>query len=267
MDKKKAMIFAVVLAVVGVILIQLMISGEKKKYADESNLETVLLARNRIAAGTTIERSMLTEKKYLKSFLPNDAVRANDRGRIIGTAPKVDIQANQPILASYFKEGAMLGVTSRFLSSNILKGERAITVRVDSETGVAGLIRPGDYVDIIGTFDKPGPTPQRVTLTLLQAVPVLAIGSQVGTSNEAERRGVSYQTITFSVTPEEAELIEFSRRKTRLVFVLRNVEDFDTKEDIPQVDFTRIFGREGLNSIQQKRNSMNEKRRKIEVIK
>ena len=265
MDKKKAMIFAVVLAVVGVILIQLMISGEKKKYTDESMLISIVVAKTKISAGTTIEAPMLGTKKFYKTLVPRDAIRADEMGKLLGDTPNTDIQPDEALLSTYFMEGGALGLSLRFLSSNIEKGERAITVRVDDETGVAGLIRPGDFVDMMGTFDKPGTNPQRVTVTLLQAVPVLAVGGMVGRTQSAERTGVKYSSITLAATPEEAELIEFARRKTKLVFVMRGAEDLESDLEIPQVDFTRIFGKEGLTSLQKKRNAMNKKH--IEIIK
>jgi len=261
MDKKKAMIFAVILAVVGVILIQLMVSGEKKKYTDES-----MLTKKNIAAGTQIDQNMLEGKKMYKDYLPKDAIRVSSLTQIIGNAPKVDIKKGDAILTSSFKAGVAGGLSSSFLSSAILPGERAITVRVDQESSVAGLIRPGDYVDILGTFDKPGTAPVRTTITMLQAVPVLAIGSQIGigaTSKEREQK--SYGSITLSVTLQEAELIEFSRRKAKLIFVLRNGEDQKTEEKVPEVDFSSIFGKAGLAAMQQRRDAMNKKR--IEVLK
>ncbi len=267
MDKKKAMIFAVIVAVIGVILVQLYIMGEKKKYTDESRLVRVIVAKKNIAAGTPIERSMLTVRKYFKEFVPKDAVSVKDVTRILGVPPKADIKKGEPILASHFREGGVAGLSTRFLSQAILPGERAITVRVDEETGVAGLIRPGDYVDILGTFNKVQGNMISQTVTILQSVPVLAIGSQVGTKlnkNQA-RVGRSYRTITLSVTPEEAELIEFARRKTKLVFVLRNPEDTKTLDNIKKVNFSSIFSGDTLKQLQKKRNQMNKKR--IEILK
>ncbi len=267
MDKKKAMIFAIVVAVIGVILVQLYIMGEKKKYTDETKLVRVLVAKKNIAAGTPIERSMLTVKKYFKEFVPKDAVSVKDVTRILGVPPKVDIKKGEPILASHFREGGVAGLSTRFLSGAILPGERAITVRVDEETGVAGLIRPGDYVDIMGTFNKIGGGVVSQTVTILQSVPVLAIGSQVGTKLDKNRVRTArrYRTITLSVTPEEAELIEFARRKTKLVFVLRNPEDTKTIENIKKVSFASIFTGDTLKMLQKKRNQMNKKR--IEILK
>ncbi|BBB32326.1 pilus assembly protein CpaB [Thermotomaculum hydrothermale] len=267
MDKKKAMIFAIIVAVIGVILVQLYIMGEKKKYTDETKLVKVIVAKKNIAAGTPIERSMLTVKKYFREFVPKDAVSVRDVTRILGVPPKVDIKKGEPILASHFREGGVAGLSTKFLSGAILPGERAITVRVDEESGVAGLIRPGDYVDILGTFTKIGGGVASQTVTILQSVPVLAIGSQVGTTLNKKnvRTGRSYRTITLSVTPEEAELIEFARRKTKLVFVLRNPEDTKTKEDIKKVSFSSIFSGDTLKQLQKKRNQMNKKR--IEILK
>ncbi len=267
MDKKKAMIFAIVVAVIGVILVQLYIMGEKKKYTDETKLVRVLVAKKNIAAGTPIERSMLTVKKYFKEFVPKDAVSVKDVTRILGVPPKVDIKKGEPILASHFREGGVAGLSTMFLSGAILPGERAITVRVDEETGVAGLIRPGDYVDIMGTFNKIGGGVVSQTVTILQSVPVLAIGSQVGTKLDKNRVRTArrYRTITLSVTPEEAELIEFARRKTKLVFVLRNPEDTKTIENIKKVSFASIFTGDTLKMLQKKRNQMNKKR--IEILK
>ncbi|NOZ12568.1 MAG: Flp pilus assembly protein CpaB [Acidobacteria bacterium] len=269
MDKKKAMIFAIILAVVGVILIQLMVSGEKKKYTDASMLANVLIAKKNIPAGTPIDQGMLAAKKLYKEYLPKGAIKVSALTQIIGNSAKVDIKRGDPILMSYFKAGVAGGLTSSFLSSAILPGERAITVRVDQESSVAGLIRPGDYVDILGTFLKPGTVPIQTTLTILQAVPVLAIGSQVGIgTNRQERMQKNYGSITLSVTPEEAELIEFARRKTKLIFVLRNAEDQKSEEKIPQVDFGSIFGKASLAAMQKRRDAMNRKRHgKIEILK
>ncbi len=267
MDKKKAMIFAILVAVIGVILVQLYITGEKKKYTDESKLVRVIVAKRNIAAGTPIERSMLSVKRYFREFVPKDAVSVRDITRILGVPPKVDIKKGEPILASHFREGGVAGLSTRFLSNAILPGERAITVRVDEESGVAGLIRPGDYVDILGTFNKIGGGIASQTITILQSVPVLAIGSQVGTrlNKKRARTGRRYRTITLSVTPEEAELIEFARRKTKLVFILRNPEDTKTDENIKKVNFASIFSGDILKQLQKKRNQMNKKR--IEILK
>jgi len=267
MNKKGAMIFAVVIALVAVVLFQLYISGEKAKYTDESNLEKVIVAKMKIKAGTTIKRSMLTTKKLYKEYVPKDAVRAADSRSIIDHTPKVDIPKGDAIQAAHFSEGGTLTISSRFLAPNIQKGERGFTIKVDSESGVSGLIRPGDYVDIMGTFKKPGSIPMKVTMTILQNIPVLAIGSQVGTTGASSksRRGSTYRTITISASPEEAELLEYCRRTTKLIFVLRNPEDREVIDSIPQVDFNNIFKKDVLKNYQKKRNQLNKKR--IEILK
>ena len=43
-----------------------------------------------------------------------------------------------------------------FLASVLAPDSRAISIKVDEESGVSGLIRPGDYVDVVLTqvFEK-----------------------------------------------------------------------------------------------------------------
>lgn len=267
MNKKAAMIFAVVIALVAVVLFQLYISGEKAKYTDETNLESVLVAKMKITAGTPMKSSMLTTKKLYKDYIPKDAVRQSDLRSIIDHAPKVDIPKGDAIQAAHFSEGGNLTISSRFLAPNIQKGERGFTVKVDAESGVSGLIRPGDFVDIMGTFDKPGPTRVKVTMTILQNIPVLAIGNQVGTSSSSSkaRSENNYRTITLSASPEESELLEYCRRVTKLIFVLRSPLDKEVIENIPQVDFNNIFKEDVLKNYQQKRNKLNKQR--IEILK
>ena len=55
----------------------------------------------------------------------------------------------------------------------------------------------------------PGET---TTLTILQNVTVLAVGANVGTNSAT---GMSYDTVTVHVTPEEAELLVFARDRAQ----------------------------------------------------
>jgi pilus assembly protein CpaB len=70
-------------------------------------------------------------------------------------------------------------VTSDMLipSSDLSPTEREIAINVNSVTGVAGRVRPGDRVDIYATFsDVPGLAPQ--VRVLVENVRVVSIGGQ-----------------------------------------------------------------------------------------
>jgi pilus assembly protein CpaB len=166
---------------------------------------------------------------------------------------------------SHFEEGAAATLAPRMLSKMILPGERAISILVDEQSGVAGLLRPGDHIDLLGTFLKPDKEQKMTTITLIQNLPVLAVGSMVGVpgSEAGDRSARSYRSVTLSVTLEESELITFAQQRTKLALVLRNADDADTLEELPEVNFDKIFLPEERKKIQDRRNTINKSRIKI----
>ena len=72
------------------------------------------------------------------------------------------------------------------LAIKVPKGFRAVTVAVNQVTGVAGLIRPGNYVDVLSTleFGNLQKSDQR-TYTVFQNVLVLAVDQNLGPESEA----------------------------------------------------------------------------------
>jgi pilus assembly protein CpaB len=89
---------------------------------------------------------------------------------------------------------------------------RAVTVGVDAVTGLAGLVWPGDRIDLILTQSQEGsdvPPAHRVSAeTVLHDVRVLAIDRQLiqgATSESPESQAV--RTVTLEVTPADAERV------------------------------------------------------------
>jgi pilus assembly protein CpaB len=132
------------------------------------------------------------------------------------------------------------------LASLIQNKMRAISIPVAGSSAVSGMVQPGDYVDILGTFTLPSKkTPgesEIATLTLLQNVTVLATGQKM--AKTAEQKGAaasSYSSITVEVTPREAELLVFAQQlQGRLTMTLRNPSDNSDDRDLPEVNFEHI---------------------------
>lgn len=107
-------------------------------------------------------------------------------------------------------------------------GTVAVTIGVDQVTGVAGLIWPGDLVDVILTqeFDPAQVTPAKRVLseTVLTGIRVIAVdqdivqgGSSAGTTGRATR------TITVQVTADQAERVTVAQRLGHLALAVRSV--------------------------------------------
>ncbi|HYE79442.1 MAG TPA: Flp pilus assembly protein CpaB, partial [bacterium] len=122
-------------------------------------------------------------------------------------------------------------------SRKIPEGMRAVTVNVDDTTGVAGLIRPGDRIDLVGNFEvqagttaKGFPIQGLFTQTILQNVEVLAVGKDagIGLSEELVQDALQAQkqfskptSITLAVSPEDAQKVIHVRNAGTLSASLR----------------------------------------------
>lgn len=148
------------------------------------------------------------------------------------------------------------------LSRDVRRQMRAMSIVVTEASSVSGMVRPGDRVDVIGTFGFPSEDgvarrDDLVTCTLLQDVLVLATGRETAQSSAREfglgARRSGYSTVTLEVTPREAEVLAFAEQmKSRLVLTLRNRNDLSTERELPCVDFGKIRGEiEQLNAKRQ----------------
>ena len=85
-------------------------------------------------------------------------------------------------------------------------------------------------------------TPKIVTRTLLQNIKVLAVGSSVSAGNNVDGAD-AYSTVTFEVTPTEAEILTFalSQATGGLSLVLRNPANTEAI-DVPDVSWEELIG-------------------------
>jgi len=112
-----------------------------------------------------------------------------------------------------------------FLAAVLGAGERAVSVGVDAVSGTAGLIWPGDHVDLILTQQIDDPTAPRgrriAGETVLHSVRVIAIDQQLvhgGANSIAEN--LSNRTVTLEVSPSEAERVSVATRLGKLSLVV-----------------------------------------------
>ena len=115
-----------------------------------------------------------------------------------------------------------------FLAATLKPDMRAISVAVDDVSGNAGLIQPGDYVDLLLTqnLDRRTDAPDLAVAseTVVQHARVLAVGSEIkrpkgdDTPSELNRA----RTVTLEVTPHMGEVISVAARLGSLSLSLRS---------------------------------------------
>lgn len=246
MARKKLLVAAVIVGLFAGFLIFLygqQMKGEKE--AVMANPHDVIVAARPLPAGTLLTEDDVKIRQVPAQFLPGNPVLAPELNIYIGQPLSGDIAAEAMILTSDFA----VFETARNLAGRIPAGERALTIPVDAVSGVAGLLRPGDRVDLMATFPVsaedqliPEAAGQDsigyMTLSLLQNVTLLAVGQEFsevggGGAGRHNQRG-GYANITVAVTPAEVELLIIAQTRGKIQLALRHREDMDNVDVRPR---------------------------------
>ncbi|QCB47243.1 Flp pilus assembly protein CpaB [Hydrogenophaga sp. PAMC20947] len=184
----------------------------------------VVVASRALSPGDILSNETASVREFPREFLHDSALAPEDFSKIEGEALLVGVRAGEPILPVYTvtRGGA-------FFSGSIKEGRRALTIEVDELSSIAGLVRPGDRIDLIMSA-KPrdqggamGGAPQEsFTFPLFSSVEVLATGkAQRGSGGNIE----SYSTVTLNVTPQQANDIIAAKAEAKVTAVLRSQKD------------------------------------------
>lgn len=135
-----------------------------------------------------------------------------------------------------------------FLAAALKPGMRAVSVAIDDVSGNAGLIQPGDYVDVLLTQQIRADTGMNVaparsveSETVAERVRVLAVGSAFRRpKDDAAAPNTSARTVTFEVTPRSAQAVAVAAHLGSLSLALRSFATRDRHAvDVEDVAATR----------------------------
>ena len=187
----------------------------------------VIVAARAVQAGTLLKPEDLAARDTRVEDLPAGALRDTPDARIdlIGAMVRRTLAPGEALRL----DGLLRPGENGFLAAVLAPGMRAVTVGVDAVTGTAGLIWPGDRVDVILTqaFDENDIAPARRVAgeTVLSASRVIAVdrhlvqGMQPGAVGDSLRE--TNRTVTIEVTPEQATRLAVATRLGRLSLALR----------------------------------------------
>jgi len=178
--------------------------------------QSVVVATEDFEVGRLLAESDLRLIAWPKDIIPKGSF--SDINLVLGRAVKADLYEGEAILESKL---APVGSDGGF-SSIIPPGMRALTVSVNTYSGVSGFILPNTYVDVFVTVPSPSNKEQSSTKIILENVKVLAVDQTF------EREGddpVIVQSVTLLVTPEEGEKLVLASTEGKLQLGLRNAAD------------------------------------------
>ena len=146
----------------------------------------VVVATQDIPAGTRVTEGMVDRKSIsAEAVLAGVFTKKKD---VVGQVTRVPLVTGEQVIPSKVTATgpAIADVENPPLAYVIPEGKRAVSVEVSSQIGVSGLIRPGDYVDVILTIQVRGgggtgesANTDQITRTILQNVQVLSVDQDI----------------------------------------------------------------------------------------
>jgi pilus assembly protein CpaB len=109
----------------------------------------------------------------------------------------------------------------------IPKGMRALGLRVNEESGVAGFLHPGDFVDVV-TILRDNETDELISKTPLQNIMILAVGDKYQQDPERGEVVNKALVVTVLLSPEQARVLASATVNGQVLLTLRN--GYDTEQ-------------------------------------
>jgi pilus assembly protein CpaB len=201
--------------------------------------EKVLVSAASLPQGLLLRDEDLSWKPIEKSQMPPNAIVSGDpkAPELKGALLRHPVESGAVLVA----DDVILPSAPGFLAATLKPEMRAVSVAVDDVSGNAGLIQPGDYVDLLLTqqMDRRTDSPDLAVSseTVVEHVRVLAVGSEIRRpKNDSDGQDAAIaraRTVTLEVTPRMGEVVAVAARLGSLSLALRSFATVTRDPAIP----------------------------------
>lgn len=192
-------------------------------------MKEVMIANATINIGGSIINSITYEKWpqselrsefYFKDQFTQEQLKSLIARRIINRG--------EPLTKDSIVDRKNHGILSALLN----KGMRAVSIGLDQSAGMAGLLNPGDIVDVIVALNATGKEKENEDLnrTILCGVRVLALDQHLSSSIELVNKKMTEsmqapKSVTLEVTPQQASTLAAAGKMGTLSLSLHSIND------------------------------------------
>jgi len=195
----------------------------KRTQVAEKPVAQVMVAAVDIAPGMALTPTVLKTVSWPQELVPPGAPATYEaiKERVV----IVPISKGEPLLMSKLApEGTAAG-----LGGLLSDGKRAMTVRVDDVSGLAGFIKPGDRVDVLMSITVPNQTEEQFSKIILQNIGVLSSG-QIWEQQQKDQKPVIVNTVTLEVLPDQGEILNLASTQGKIRLALRSRNNLETTQ-------------------------------------
>lgn len=227
LSQKQLLIIAGLLSIifVGFLYMYIYSINNNVQNASKVSMVAVVTAKIDIPRDAIINNNMLTITNVPKKLLPANPV--TDISEVVGKIVKVSVMAGDIItVPKLYSDNNLASFVGK-----IPNDCRAISISIDDVTGVAGFAKPGDYVDVIATTNKP----EMKSEIILQDVLLLGINKiSIATSDvkkatdkaekQVDEANQKMSTATLAIKPYDALRLRTAASRGSLSLMLRPLE-------------------------------------------
>lgn len=249
--EKKGVLIPMILAIGASLLYLTVLSSREKALSRNYEPAKVLAARTDIPERTVLKEELVEVLELPRKFMAQDAfeIKTQSDVKIVANlVTRVRIPKGNQVVGS-----ALVALSPEAgLSTKIPPGYRGAVIPVDTE--LQQLLKPGDRVDILVTFEAlmADNRKEKVTATILQNVLVLGVGQNLGQGLSAkqfqQKTGAEAQAAAFlekgilslALNPNEAQYLALAMKQGETTVILRGLGDIEM-HPMEMASFRKLF--------------------------
>lgn len=236
--EKKGMLIPMILALAAAMIYWWLLTSKERSMSAQLEQANVLVAKFDLPARTIMNVDLVESRTIPRMYIEQDAyeVRSQSDLKLVANLvtsiriPKGN-QLTQSSLVSLSPEAG--------LSVKVPPGYRGCLLPLESD--LLKLVKPGDRVDILVTFEAVmgDNRKEKVTATILQNVLVLGVGANLGqgmssaqakAKDKAESADAGFSDkmgMSLALNPNEAQYLSLSQEQGKVSVVVRGLGDVE----------------------------------------
>jgi len=184
----------------------------------ELPMATVVVAAKDIDAANALRVDQLSTVKWPQEAAPKGGFANVEE--VAGRVTVLPMGVGEPILEPKLApQGTPAGMTAL-----VSLQKRAMTVKVDEASGVAGFIVPNNRVDVVVSINRGEFTKNPFSRIVLENLRVLGTGQKI-VERQPDGKPQVVPTVTLEVSPQEGERLALAAVEGHISLVLRSQKD------------------------------------------
>jgi pilus assembly protein CpaB len=236
MRSRTTLLVSIGMGILAVLLMLVYVTQRESQLLQLSEMKDVVIATADILPNTILDERIVQRIQVPAKYKQPKAL--GDLREVVGRVVQVPVPKGAQVLGTYLEDE---GRTA--LSYEVPRGRRAVTLAVSDVTGVAGLLRPSNVVDVLGTFEYGKPTgsvggqmqysdEKTETRVLLQNVPVIAVAQEHRGARPEAMRSDQAQSLTEQAQEEARTRARTEVRNVTVIVPLAEVQQLVLAQQI-----------------------------------